>query len=157
MQGPAHGYALHQRADEELGRIWYMGMSNVYGTLKDVEASGLVEVSLDQDSYPPRKVYAITPAGRESFLAWVRDPVPAIRDMRVEFLAKLYFFSTLNLEGAERLLEAQRTICRQRLEELEQRAAEGTEEAFERIVSAFRRRRIEASIDWLRACQEVWT
>ncbi|MFW6135226.1 MAG: PadR family transcriptional regulator [Chloroflexota bacterium] len=157
MQGPAHGYALHQRADQELGRIWYMGMSNVYGTLKDLETSGRVGSSLDQDGYPPRKVYAITPYGRESFLAWVREPVPAIRDMRVEFLAKLYFFNTLDLEGGERLLEAQRAICRQRLRKLERRAAEGREDAFGCLVSDFRRRRIEASIDWLWACEEVWT
>ncbi len=157
MQGPAHGYALHQRAEEELGRIWYMGMSNVYGTLKDLEAAGQVESSLDEESYPPRKVYAITPAGRKSFSVWLREAVPAVRDMRVEFLAKLYFFRTLNLKGVERLLEAQRAVCRERLEQLERRATDGAEDPFERLVSDFRRRRIETSIAWLRSCERLWT
>ena len=156
MQGPAHGYALHQRAESDLGRIWYMGMSNVYGTLKDLERAGHVEATLDEESYPPRKVYAVTAAGREAFLAWVREVVPAVRDMRVEFLAKLYFFHTLDLEGVEQLLSAQQAVCRERLEELEGRAAEGSEDVFERVVSDFRRRRIRASLAWLHACEDAW-
>jgi DNA-binding PadR family transcriptional regulator len=156
MQGPAHGYALHQRAESELGRIWYMGMSNVYGTLKDLEERGQVESSLDEESYPPRKVYAITADGRESFQAWVRESVSAIRDMRVEFLAKLYFFHTLNLEGADDLLEAQRVLCQEQLEELEERADGRSNDTFECMVTDFRRRRIQASLDWLRACEDVW-
>jgi DNA-binding PadR family transcriptional regulator len=134
-----------------------MGMSNVYGTLKDLEEAGQVEPSLDEESYPPRKVYAITPEGRESFLAWVRESVPAIRDMRVEFLAKVYFFHTLDLGGADHLFEAQRMVCQEQLEELEQRADPRSSDAFERAVTDFRRRRIQASVDWLRACEDVWT
>ena len=60
MQNPAHGYALHRRAEEELGSIWYMGISNVYGSLKDLEGRGEVESTRDDESYPPRKVYAMS-------------------------------------------------------------------------------------------------
>jgi DNA-binding PadR family transcriptional regulator len=155
MQGPAHGYALHERADEELGRIWYMGMSNVYGTLRDLEESGRVEWSLDDESYPPRKVYSITPEGRSSFRAWVREPVPAIRDMRVEFLAKLYFFHTLQLTGLDALVEAQEEACRRRLAELE--VAEAAADTFERTVNQFRRLRIEATLEWLELVEQGWT
>ena len=155
MQGPAHGYLLHDRADEELGRIWYMGMSNVYGTLKQLEKAGHVESTLDDEGYPPRKVYAITPAGRSRFFAWVREPVPAIRDMRVEFLAKLYFFRTLKLDGRGELLEAQKGVCRERLDRLGRRAA-SRQDPFERMVDAFRRRRIEAALDWLELVEREW-
>jgi DNA-binding PadR family transcriptional regulator len=156
MQGAVHGYALHDRAQEELGRIWTMGMSNVYGTLKQLERDGQVESSLDDQSYPPRKVYAITPEGRSRFLAWVREPVPAIRDMRVEFLAKLYFFYTLGLDGLGALLEEQERACRERLAQLEQEVG-GAADAFDQAVNGFRRRRIQASIDWLEAVRRAWT
>ncbi len=162
MQGPAHGYALHDRAEDELGRIWYMGMSNVYGTLKQLGEAGHVESTLDDGTYPPRKVYSVTPAGCARFRAWVREPVPAMRDMRVEFLAKLYFFHTLELGGVDALLEAQKDVCRQRLDQLAQgrrpspRAEGGTEDPFERIVDAFRRRRIEASLEWLELVKREW-
>jgi DNA-binding PadR family transcriptional regulator len=155
MQGPAHGYALHERAEDELGRIWYMGMSNVYGTLKELEKEGHVESSLEDDGYPPRRVYTITPQGRQCFRDWVREPVPAIRDMRVEFLAKLYFFHTLTLEGVGVLLRAQECACRERLDQLEQ-AAGDTADSFDRMVNAFRRRRIQASIDWLGVVEREW-
>lgn len=157
MQGPAHGYALHQRAEDELGRIWYMGISNVYGTLKDLEDVGHVESTLEaEESYPPRKVYHVTSAGRDSFLDWVRKPVPAVRDMRVEFLAKLYFFETLDLDGIKGLLAAQEGFCRERLEQLE-RSAQDHPDTFERLVLEFRKRRIETSMGWLQVCRRELT
>ena len=148
MQGPAHGYALHERAESELGRIWYMGMSNVYATLKDLETLGRVESRLDDEGYPPRRVYAVTDAGRRSFLAWIREPVLAMRDIRVEFLAKLYFHHTLKLKGIGPLLDAQRKACRERLRELG-KAPSPQDDGFDRLVTDFRRRRIEACLDWL--------
>lgn len=155
LQGATHGYALHERAEKDLGRIWTMGMSNVYGTLKQLEDAGYVDLTVDDESYPPRKVYSITSGGRQRFLGWVREPVPAMRDMRVEFLAKLYFFHTLNLDGMSALLEAQRQACRERLDELE-KGAQGGEDSFERLVYDFRRRRIEATLDWLRTVEDEW-
>lgn len=156
MQGPAHGYALHDRAQDELGRIWYMGMSNVYGTLKDLESSGHVQSALDDESYPPRKVYSITTEGRETFLAWVRAPVPAMRDLRVEFLSKLYFFHTLDLNDLPDVLEAQREACQERLSELGGRASKPID-GFDRVVTGFRRRRIEACLDWLAEAEKELT
>jgi DNA-binding PadR family transcriptional regulator len=155
MQGPAHGYLLHDRAEDELGRIWYMGMSNVYGTLKQLEKAGHVESTLDDEGYPPRKVYSITSAGRSEFYGWVREPVEAIRDMRVEFLAKLYFFRALNLEGLGELVEAQKSICRDRLDQLARRAA-SRQDPFELMVDGFRRRRIEAALEWLELVEREW-
>ena len=155
MQGAAHGYALHERAEQELGHIWYMGMSNVYGTLRELEEAGRVACALDDESYPPRKVYTITADGRSHFLAWLREPVPAMRDMRVEFLAKLYFFHALGLQGVEALLEAQERVCRERLEQLGLGAG-SVEETFDRIVNEFRRRRIEANLEWLTVVEREW-
>jgi DNA-binding PadR family transcriptional regulator len=155
MQGPAHGYLLHDRAEEELGRIWYMGMSNVYGTLKELEKAGHVESSLDDESYPPRRVYAITDSGRDRFLRWVRAPVPAMRDVRVEFLAKLYFFHALELERVGDLLAAETKACREGLDELE-REAEGEGDGFDEVVNDFRRLRIEATLAWLRMVEDAW-
>ncbi|MEA3375614.1 MAG: PadR family transcriptional regulator [Chloroflexota bacterium] len=152
---PMHGYNLHQRVEDELGVIWYMGMSNIYGALKRLEQAGHVESTLRlQEGRPPRKVYRITPAGRRSFLDWVRRPIPTMRDIRVEFLAKLYFFRALGLEGAEELIVAQEPVCRERVERLEQSAAQCAPHEFNRLVYDFRRRQIEAILDWLQFCRE---
>lgn len=155
MQGPMHGYDLHRRVEDELGQIWYMGISNVYGALKRLEQADQVESTLNpQASRPPRKVYRITSAGEQSFLDWVRRPVPNMRDMRVEFPAKLYFFRALGLEGIDGLIAAQEIICRERVERLEQHTAQCAPHDFNRLVYDFRRRQIEAILDWLQVCRE---
>jgi len=153
--GPLHGYDLHRRVEEELGWIWYMGLSNVYSALKRLEQAGLVASTLNaQENRPPRKVYRITSAGEKSFLDWVRRPAPTIRDMRVEFPAKLYFFRVLGLDGVEELLVAQGAICRERVAQLEQRMLQCSPHDFDRLVFDFRRRQIEAILAWLDACRE---
>jgi hypothetical protein len=77
--------------------------------------------------------------------------------MRVEFLAKLYFFHILDLKGADKLIAAQYAICQKQIERLEQRAAECTPGDFNRLVFDFRRYRIKASLDWLQICKEEYT
>jgi PadR family transcriptional regulator AphA len=157
MEGAVHGYELHGRVEEELGWIWTMGVSNIYGGLKRLEQAGQVESTLTpQESRPPRKVYRLTPAGRSSFLDWVQRPVPSIRDMRVEFPAKLYFFRALDLGGAGELIAAQEAVCRERIDRLERRAARCGPHDFDRLVFDFRRRQIEAILAWLNFCREQW-
>jgi DNA-binding PadR family transcriptional regulator len=157
-QEAAHGYDLHQAVQDELGEVWYMGLSNVYRALGQMEACGEVEVTVvPQDDRPARKVYHITPLGRQSLLSWLRRPIPSMRDMRVEFPAKLYFFRRLELEGAEDLIAAQEATCRSRMEMLEQRAAECPPGDFNRLVFDFRRRQIAAIVEWLQVCREERT
>jgi len=157
MQGPLHGYDLHRRVKQELGQVWYVGISHVYGGLKQLEQAGWVEcVSAPQRGRRVRRVYRITPAGREHFRAWVQQPVAKMRRVRVEFLAKLYFFRALGLEGVEALVAAQEAVCRERLMRLEQQAAQCAPEDFARLVFDFRRRQVAAILDWLAAWQEEW-
>jgi DNA-binding PadR family transcriptional regulator len=157
MAGEAHGYELHGRVEGELGRVWAMGVSNIYGVLKQLEQAGQVESTVTpQENRPPRKVYRITPAGRSSFLDWVQRAVPSMRDMRVEFPAKLYFFHALGLEGAGELIVAQEAVCRERIERLERRAGRCGPRDFDRMVFDFRRRQIEAILAWLQSCGEEW-
>lgn len=155
MQGPLHGYSLHEHVEKELGEIWYMGISNIYGALKRIEQSGQVESALvPQNDRPSRKVYRITPAGEQGFLDWLRQPVPVMREMRVEFPTKLYFFHALGLAGVDDLITAQETICREHVERLEHKAAQCAPRDINRLVFDFRRRQIEAIIDWLHTCRE---
>jgi PadR family transcriptional regulator AphA len=154
-QGPMHGYDLHRHARDELGRIWRIGISNIYGALKQLEKVDHVESILTtQGTRPPRKVYRITRSGRKSFRNWVKQPVPNIRRLRVEFLAKLYFLYTLGLKGAEELITAQEVICQELIAGIEQDLTECAPQDFSRLVFDFRRRQIEAILNWLKVCQE---
>lgn len=153
MAEATHGYALHRRAEEELGRVWRVGLSNLYAALSRLEESGAVEFTLSpQEDRPDRKIYRITPQGRERFLTWVQEPIPSMRDMRVIFPAKLYFFHCLGLEGVKDLISAQEDVCRDRLAQLNASAERYPADHFNQLVFDFRRRQLEAILDWLQAC-----
>ena len=154
IQEPMHGYDLHQRAKAELGEIWYMGISNIYGALKQLEQSAWVESTLvPQESHPSRKVYQVTPGGERNFLDWLCRPILTMRRMRVEFPTKLYFFRTLGLEGADDLISAQEACCQEQVERLRQKAAQCNPDDLLRLVFDFRRYQIEAIIAWLHDCR----
>jgi hypothetical protein len=75
-----------------------------------------------------------------------------MRDMRVIFPAKLYFFHHLGLEGIEALISAQEDACRERLARLNASAERYPPDDFNQLVFDFRRRQLEAILDWLQAC-----
>jgi DNA-binding PadR family transcriptional regulator len=154
MMEPHHGYDLHREFSRELGQVWRVGRSKLYAQLKQLESEGLVRVELErQPNRPDRKVYHITPAGRRKFLAWVHEPTPYLRYLRVEFLARLYFFRRLPLPGLERLVEAQKAICDEQIERWREEAAASDDEFLE-LVLDFRRGQLEAVIEWLDRCLE---
>lgn len=155
MPGPAHGYELHRQAERWLGRAWYVGLSNVYNALDQLEQAGCVQCSLEpQPNRPPRKVFRITPSGQDRFVSWLCQPVGTIRDLRVEFMAKLCLLWRLSLPGADQLIAEQEAVCRKRLAQLEQALAETGEHEFDRLVLDFRRRQIEAILDWLQTLRD---
>ncbi len=150
MRGPFHGYDLHRQMEQELGPVWRIGLSYLYNALKQLEKDGLVtSTTIPQENLPPRKIYAITPSGREVLLAWLGRPVPAVRDIRVEFLAKLYF-CTLGMADPQALIAAQTAFLQERLAQIE-RAWTQTESEFYRLVLDLRRRQTRAALDWLQA------
>jgi PadR family transcriptional regulator AphA len=152
---PMHGYELHQffTAPSPLEKVWYLGISQMYKLLKDLESEGHVEVSLElQESRPDKKVYHVTPSGREAFLEWLQTPLSGIRLIRVEFLGKLFLAQSLGPEVVERITDIQREACEILLDELRQ---EQPSDAFEDLVLRFRSGQIEAAIDWLEYCRSA--
>ena len=149
---PRHGYELYQEFNRELGRVWRIGLSQLYAQLKQLEETTLVTVQVEpQPNRPARKVYHLTSTGRQAFLEWLHQPTPYLSHIRFEFLARVYFFQSLELPGLEKLVVEQKEICRQRVESLS-RAASETDDQFARLVLDFRKGQLEASIQWLDRC-----
>jgi len=155
MTGPRHGYELHRDHNDQLGQVWHIGRSKLYAQLKQLAGLGWVTVQIqNQPDRPPRKVYGLTPAGREAFLTWLHEPTSHLRHVRLEFLARVYFFQRLALPGLEHLVAGQKALLQERVDALDQAAAR-TEDRFERLVLEFRRGQMEAVIRWLDHCLEV--
>ena len=154
LSEPKHGYELFQEFGRELGRVWRIGQSQLYAQLKLLEESGLVSVHIEeQPNRPARKVYRLTPQGRAAFEEWVHQPTPYLRRIRVEFLARLYFFQRLSLDGQDELVAEQKAVCRDQIARFDRLMA-GTEEPFAHLVLEFRRGQLEAVVHWLERCPE---
>lgn len=150
VRAPAHGYQLYQQVRDELGFFWHIGMGYLYNALRALEQEGLVVSShVPQADRPSRKIYSITPAGVRAFTEWARSPVRAVRDLRVEFLAKLYFHRALNLEGVDELLQAQRALLQERLAQMEEARARMEAGDFRAAVLDLRCRQTRAALEWV--------
>jgi PadR family transcriptional regulator, regulatory protein AphA len=148
-RSPSHGYDLCRELGERLGEIWTLRNSHIYALLAGLEKDGLVaHQRVDQETRPTKKVFRITDAGRQVFLDWVRSPVENVRDVRLEFLAKLHFarqdspsaLADLIADqlgaclGSEKRLRDKRRLCRT---------------ATERAALDFRLAMVEATVMWL--------
>lgn len=68
-----HGYQLNEFIEKNLGRITDIKKPTAYATLDRLQAAGFVNEHTEQEgNRPPRKVYAITEAGRAEFLRLLR-------------------------------------------------------------------------------------
>ena len=149
-KGPAHGYDLYQYLSTSLGAIWTLGLSQVYALLARLEQEGLITHRRHaQEKRPDRKIYTLTPMGKKIFKYWGRQPVPHVRDLRLEFLCKLHFARALGRAAETRLIKAQMVL----LEEKSQKMHSKTKslEAFMEIQALrFRLSQTEAAMAWLK-------
>ena len=152
VPGPKHGYELYHEFSEELGKVWLLGRSKLYAELKDAENQGRVTVETQlQPNRPPRKVYHLTAAGQAAFLDWVQQPTSQIRSLRIELLARVFFYDRLQLAGWDEFVARQREVLMTRVRSLTARVS-GTESSFGQSVLRFRCGQLEAVINWLDCC-----
>lgn len=158
-QRPMHGYEIHQHLSdaEGLGSVWRIKQSKLYALLAKLDKEGYITSSLQpQEARPPRKIFRLTSAGRDIFMDWIKTSVPHGRDIRLEFLAKLYFAKQVGAEIAAQLIEEQWITCRGWLA-AQQSESEGTSEgqSYLRLIQLFRIGQIEAIINWLDHCERI--
>ncbi|MBI2370405.1 MAG: PadR family transcriptional regulator [Deltaproteobacteria bacterium] len=159
---PMHGYQLAQQfaADSPLGRIVRLERSLLYALLKKLEAQGQIRGMLQTAGlHPPRRVFSLTPAGRQALERWAEAPVEHPREIRLEFLLKLYFAQELGPATVLRLIEGQIVRTRAYLQRLrrEDRETRATTAAarFDHIVWQVRIRQIQSIIEWLDWCRQA--
>ena len=149
MTGPKHGYEIMHFLGTALGSTWHIGTSQLYALLKKLEQSGLLGSKLKtQDTRPSKRIFSVTPAGKKRFLGWLQIPTEHVRDLRIEFLAKLFFFDRLSLKGGAQLIKAQTQVLEQIRERIKQRE-EKEKDPFNRLVFGSKIATVEAWLQWL--------
>ena len=112
-EGPLHGYAVHALFEERLGDFWELNYGQVYQVLTALERQGFVRASESRIGRRPlRKVYAITAAGRDALVRWLREARVRSRPFRDDFYIRLYFAAATCPDQVERLVNDQLVAVR---------------------------------------------
>lgn len=157
QDAPMHAYEMHQQLHQAdaLGMVWRIKQSQLYALLTRLEDAGyLTTVTAPQETRPARKMLHLTTTGRAAFETWRESPVEHGRDLRQEFLAKLYFANLAGADCVKRLVEAQRAVCRKMLTTM-QAQADAAEQPFARLVYEFRHSQVQATYAWLDRCEAM--
>jgi PadR family transcriptional regulator AphA len=150
MNGNRHGYEIMRFLDHSLLPTWHVSTSQLYALLKRLEQDGLVVSTIQaQNSRPSKRIFALTPEGKRYFLEWLRSPSSRVRDLRIEFLAKLFFFHHLSLKGANQLIEQQIEVLNA-FQEKVHHAHEAEIDSYLKLAYSFKLATVNAMRDWLK-------
>ncbi|QDQ98840.1 PadR family transcriptional regulator [Tomitella fengzijianii] len=119
-ESPMHGYELRKRLTGLLGPFRAFSYGSLYPTLKRMQAHGLIAEEDGADGMVrrrARKVYRLTPAGKERFGELVADTGPQ-NYTDDGFGVHLAFFSRTPAEARMRILEGRRRQVEERREGL---------------------------------------
>ena len=147
-QQPSHGYDIYRQLMQspELRLIWRVKQSRLYALLARLEEAGLLSSTAEpSEGRPPRRVFHLTEAGAAAFDVWLAQPVAQPREIRLEFMLKLYFALQAGEATAARLVAGQRAVCAGWLAD-----KEGAADApFAQAVTGYRRAHVRAIGAWL--------
>ncbi len=151
VEASMHGYELRERLAAGLGTFWRIASSQLYQVLHRLEEQGCVESAVEAGPVgPARTVYRATKAGRAAFWDWATSPVRHARQIRVEFLAKVYFLRRLAPDRLDGLVEGQIAALRELHGYLRKRSRLETDDiVLGALAASYRRNRVEGTIRWL--------
>jgi DNA-binding PadR family transcriptional regulator len=153
---PAHGYELKLALEATFGQAYPSpNIGQIYVTLKRLEQDGLVcSQDVTQTTRPNKRVYELTPAGREALRAWVEEPSdgPRIRD---EFFIKLILAPMAGIADRIALMNAQRRHYLGLMRKLtDLQAGADRADTAARLLIEGAVLHLQADLDWLERCQE---
>ena len=146
----AHGYDLARyfSAEEPLGAIVHLEPGMLYHHLKKLSKAGWVTAKVEQQgTRPPRQVYQLSDAGRDELHRWLAEPVERTREIRLDFLVKLFFALRTDSGLAGQLFQHQQDTLERNAAKVN--AVNDGEREFTRAVLDLRRSQTEAALAWL--------
>ena len=153
----SHGYQLRARLALALGPLaGALNDGQVYVTLNRLEKSGLLaSTRVGQADRPDRKVYELTPAGRERVATWLNDtswpkPAPA------EFHLKLVAAAAAGLADPVGIVDRQRRELLTGLAQAQRAALTEPDGSVAALLLEGVVLRLQADLRWLEACARYW-
>jgi PadR family transcriptional regulator AphA len=106
--GSSSGYQLAQEFSESLGWFWYASHSQIHPELRRLEEQGLAASQLSEEDGRNKRIFSITPLGRETLNQWLAaqdTEYPPVRDVE---RVRLMFLDQQPLVVIRRHLEVHR-------------------------------------------------
>jgi len=148
INGATYGYEIQRFLKECLGSIWRIPTSQLYALLKKMEDRGLVRSKVElQDDRPSKRVFHATENGVAAFNKWLITPCKRVRDIRIEFLAKLYFIKSSGVEGSG-LVKAQAGMLEKTVSGITSWINQDIS-PYDRLAAEFKLAMAEACLNWL--------
>lgn len=120
LREPATGYELNREFSDSGRHFWYAELSQIYPTLKRLEAKGWLRAQ-DAPSArgPGRRVYRLTARGQTALRRWLAGG-PHIGRERLAYVAQAYFLDVLeDPDEALRVVRSMQRVWRDKLAYLE--------------------------------------
>jgi DNA-binding PadR family transcriptional regulator len=152
---PAHGYELKSHLEQIFGEAYPPpNVGQIYLTLQRLERAGLVcSQDVVQTARPNKRVYELTPAGREAVTAWLEEPSagPRVRD---DFFVKLVLGPLAGVTDRLGMINRQRRHYLTQMRGLSRLAANAGAGTMARLHIEGAMLHLQADLDWLQRCQE---
>jgi DNA-binding PadR family transcriptional regulator len=155
---PSYGYELQAKLQLALGPLAdALNGGHVYVTLNRLEKAGLVAArGIRAGERPNRKVYELTPAGRERVRQWLADtswpkPAPA------EFHLKLVAAAAAGMADPVAIVDAQRRALLLGLRDAQRAALAEPDGSIAALLLEGVVLRLQADLRWLEACDRYWS
>lgn len=114
---PMTGYDLKQTIDHSISHFWHAYHSQIYTTLRQMEADGLVISEIHQTTgLPDRRVYALTTIGLLEFNTWLDSPLTEMSPVKEELLVRLFFSARRDKKSILAELALQRELHQKKLD-----------------------------------------
>lgn len=159
VKEPSHGYDLRRRLSNALGPVGEtLNAGQIYVTLTRLERAGLVVQEREDDPTrgPRRKVYALTPPGRDRVVEWLAESAGTKPDV-AEFHLKLVAAAVSGLADPRALVAGQRQELMRSLGQVQRAALEQAPESEPWVLLEGVALRMQADLRWLDVCERVWS
>ena len=114
LRGPSTAYDVKRALVRLAGEYWSAPHTQVYRECARLAAAGLLEEEVEEAGRR-RRVYDLTPAGRDAVTAWVREPTDVSMEIRDVASLKLFAAELSTPDDVRALAEQQVASYRRRL------------------------------------------
>mgnify|MGYP005844375803 FL=1 len=151
LEKPCDGYQLSLILSGELGQVWHLSQSQLYATLKRLEARGWV-IGEEQESRRglPRRIFTLSEVGRQQALRWLVTPSRcAVQIIRLELPSRVFLFHRLFPDQLGDFLNRQREVIEAGLIRLRiQLDRIPPHQTYNRMAVEMRLHQTQALLDW---------